>query len=390
MRKSFRVPVEQHGSLRDAVTHPFRRRRSDELVALDGVDFEVGRGEFFGIAGRNGSGKSTILKLLASIYRADRGRIRVAGRLAPFIELGVGFNPELPARENVIMNGVMMGLSRREAEQRFERVIDFAELGEFKGMQVKNYSSGMQVRLAFSVMLEVEADILLFDEVLAVGDAGFQEKCATALEKLRRGPKTIVLVTHAMPHLQLYCERAMLLDRGRITTIGDPDRVVADYMKVSLEGAREVGAETGWELRDAVRVETPTLEGNPAEEGVVEIDTDQPLQLTGTLDVRERCDELAVGFEILTISGMRLFSSSCVLIGEPGAPTLAGQRLPFSIEVENRLAPGHYIIRCGVMREHDAGVEALGAPAQVEFRVLADGPVTASAVMKLRYEIEAG
>ena len=170
------------------------------------------RGEFFGVVGRNGSGKSTLLKLIASIYRADRGRIAVAGRLAPFIELGVGFNPELDARENVLLNGVMMGLSPREAKRRVAAVIDFAELDEFVDLKVKNYSSGMLVRLSFSMSTQVQADILLVDEVLAVGDAAFQQKCFDLFADFHNRGRTIVLVTHDVSSVAQMRSRAA--DRG--------------------------------------------------------------------------------------------------------------------------------------------------------------------------------
>ena len=179
-----------------------------------GSSFDIHQGEFFGIVGRNGSGKSTLLKILASIYKADAGTIRMAGRLAPFIELGVGFNPDLTARENVTLNGVMMGLSQREARRRLDAVLDFAELEEFVDLKLKNYSSGMLVRLAFSVMIQAEADILLIDEVLAVGDAAFQQKCRDVFADMKDGGRTIVLVTHDMTAVQRYCHRAMLLDEG--------------------------------------------------------------------------------------------------------------------------------------------------------------------------------
>ena len=180
------------------MVRPFAARDVRILRALDDISFDIHQGEFFGIVGRNGSGKSTLLKLLASIYRADAGTIRLAGRLAPFIELGVGFNPELTARENVVLNGVMMGLTPKETRDRLDSVIEFAELEEFADLKLKNYSSGMQVRLAFSVMLEADADVLLIDEVLAVGDAAFQQKCADAFHGMKAQGKTIVLVTHEM------------------------------------------------------------------------------------------------------------------------------------------------------------------------------------------------
>ena len=193
------------------------------------------RGEFFGIVGRNGSGKSTLLKILASIYRADAGTIRMAGRPAPFIELGVGFNLELSARENVILNGVMMGLSQREARRRLDAVLDFAELEEFVDLKLKNYSSGMLVRLAFSVMIQAEADILLIDEVLAVGDAAFQQKCRDVFLEMRDSDRTVVLVTHDMTAVQSYCHRAMLLDDGEVAPHrrprGDRAPVPADELR---------------------------------------------------------------------------------------------------------------------------------------------------------------
>src|SRR5215216_4828073 len=175
--KSFRIPEHRIDSLKERATHPFTRVEYREHRALRGVSFDVHEGEFFGIVGRNGSGKSTLLKIMSSIYRADAGRIRIAGRLAPFIELGVGFNPELTSRENVVLNGVMMGLGRREAQRRLDAVLDFAELRGFADLKLKNYSSGMMVRLAFAVMVEADADIMLVDEVLAVGDAAFAQKC---------------------------------------------------------------------------------------------------------------------------------------------------------------------------------------------------------------------
>src|ERR1700742_1998226 len=222
LHKTFRIPTQRVDSLKERAVHPFASREYRELHALDGVSFEIRQGEFFGIVGRNGSGKSTLLKLLASIYRADAGTIRMAGRLAPFIELGVGFNQELTARENAVLNGVMMGLTPKESRDRLDGVIEFAELEDFVDLKLKNYSSGMLVRLAFSLMLEVDADILLIDEVLAVGDAAFQQKCADAFHEMKAAGKTIVLVTHEMSTVEEYCHRAMLISGGQIAPIGDP------------------------------------------------------------------------------------------------------------------------------------------------------------------------
>src|SRR5207248_3327986 len=211
------------------------------LPALRDVSFDVHLGEFFGIVGRNGSGKTTLLKLMASIYRADAGRIRMAGRLAPFIELGVGFNPELTSRENVVLNGVLMGLSRREAQRRFDAVLEFAELHEFADLKLKNYSSGMMVRLAFSVMVEAEADIMLIDEVLAVGDAAFAQKCMDVFHEKRRAGKTLVLVIHDMATVQSLCDRAMLIHDGELRYVGDPEEAALRYYRLNFGRAEAAG-----------------------------------------------------------------------------------------------------------------------------------------------------
>ena len=200
------------------------------------MSFDVHRGEFFGIVGRNGSGKSTLLKIMASIYRPDRGRVRMAGRVAPFIELGVGFNPELTARENWSLNGVLLGLTRREAGADLDAVLDFAELRDFVELKVKNYSSGMMVRLAFSIMVQADADIMLIDEVLAVGDAAFAQKCMDVFYERRAAGRTIVLVTHDMSTVQSLCHRAMVLHDGELQYIGEPEDAALRYFRLNFAG----------------------------------------------------------------------------------------------------------------------------------------------------------
>src|SRR3954454_23992643 len=232
--KTFRVPDQRIDSFKERATHPFARVEHRQLRALRDVSFDVRQGEFFGIVGRNGSGKSTLLKILASIYGADAGRVRMAGRVAPFIELGVGFNPELAARENVVLNGVLMGLSRREAARRHDAVLDFAELRPFADLKLKNYSSGMMVRLAFAVMVQADADVMLVDEVLAVGDAAFAQKCMDVFHERRRAGRTIVLVTHDMGTVQSLCHRAMLLHEGEVVTVGDPDETALEYFRLNF------------------------------------------------------------------------------------------------------------------------------------------------------------
>ncbi len=227
--KSFSLPHERYTTLRDRVRHPLRRETHEILPALADVSLEVAPGEFFGVVGKNGSGKSTLLRCLACIYPVDAGRITIAGRLVPFIELGVGFNAEMTARENVLTNAVLFGLSRREAAARFDDIVAFAELERFVDQKLKNYSTGMAVRLAFSTTIHVDADVLLFDEVLAVGDAAFQEKCFRRFDQLRDEGKTVVIVTHDMDMVRRLCDRAMLLHQGRSVAVGEAAHVAERY-----------------------------------------------------------------------------------------------------------------------------------------------------------------
>ena len=237
--KSFRLPHEQFHTLKERALHPFRSRSFDTLQAVNDVSFEILEGEFFGIVGRNGSGKSTLLKCLAGIYDTDSGALEVRGRLSPFIELGVGFNPDLTARDNVIINAIMLGLSRKQAHERFDKIVAFAELEEFMDLKLKNYSSGMQVRLAFSVAIQVDAEIVLIDEVLAVGDAAFQQKCFDEFARLKAEGRTIVFVTHDMGSVERFCDRAMLLEKGRMVDIGAPTSIARQYNELNFRRMRQ-------------------------------------------------------------------------------------------------------------------------------------------------------
>jgi ABC-type polysaccharide/polyol phosphate transport system ATPase subunit len=232
--KAFRLPHQRYSTLKERALHPFASSTYDTLQALDAVSFEVRSGEFFGIVGRNGSGKSTLLKCIAGIYGIDTGDISIEGRLSPFIELGVGFNPDLTARDNVIINAIMLGLTRKQARERFDAIIAFAELEEFVDLKLKNYSSGMSVRLGFSTAIQLDADILLVDEVLAVGDASFQAKCFGEFDRLKREGRTILFVTHDMSSVERFCDRAMLIERGRVADIGDASKISRLYSEVNF------------------------------------------------------------------------------------------------------------------------------------------------------------
>ena len=209
-----------------------RRGSDDAIRAVDDVTLTVPRGEFLGVVGRNGSGKSTLLKCIAEIYAVDAGTVAVAGRVSPFLELGGGFSPDLSARDNVMISGTILGLSRAQVRARLDSILAFAELEEFADMPLKSFSSGMKVRLAFSIAIQVDADVLLFDEVLAVGDASFRDKCFAEFERLK-GEKTIVLVTHSMPMVERFCDRAVLLEGGRMVAAGEPEAVARRYLELN-------------------------------------------------------------------------------------------------------------------------------------------------------------
>lgn len=235
--KNFLLPHERQQSLKRVFTGMLRKREKGFEVqhALKGINFEVTEGEFFGIVGRNGSGKSTLLKMLAGIYQPTKGSITTAGKLVPFIELGVGFNPELTGRENVYLNGALLGFSKQEIDAQYQDIVEFAELSRFMDQKLKNYSSGMQVRLAFSLATRAQADILLVDEVLAVGDAAFQRKCFEYFKQLKADNKTVVFVTHDMNAVREYCDRAMLIDKSEMKLIGDPQDIAREYALLFMD-----------------------------------------------------------------------------------------------------------------------------------------------------------
>ena len=229
--KAFKLPHLRETSIKSRVISLTRSSMQvGKQDVLKEISFDVAEGEFFGIIGRNGSGKSTLLKLLAGIYFADRGEIGIHGAVTPFIELGVGFNPDLTGRENVFLNGAMLGFDHGEMESMYEDIVAFAELENFMDLKLKNYSSGMQVRLAFSVAVRSEPDILLIDEVLAVGDASFQQKCFEYFYELKQKKRTIVFVSHDMDAVQRYCDRVAYIDQGVVHAVGDTQEVISTYL----------------------------------------------------------------------------------------------------------------------------------------------------------------
>jgi ABC-2 type transport system ATP-binding protein len=380
--KSFRVPEHRIDTLKERAAHPFRRMEYRELRALRDVSFDVRRGEFFGIAGQNGSGKSTLLKILASIYRADAGRVRMAGRLAPFIELGVGFNPELTARENVVINGVLMGLTKREARRRLDEVLEFAELEDFAELKLKNYSSGMLVRLAFAVMVQADADIMLVDEVLAVGDMGFAQKCMDVFYEKREAGKTIVLVSHDMGTVQSLCHRAMLIHDAQIAYLGEPEEVAMRYYRLNFAEARGDGAGRGPALPDInARVVDARLEDDSGEP-VENVAQGAPLFLDLVIEARRDLVDPMFVIQVMNADSVVVFSIRRTL-GSDRRELRGGDRVRISGRIENSLVPGKYFLDCWVRRSRERGDLAVQGLRLREFVVYGtgarDGVVSVSA-----------
>jgi len=384
--KTFRIPQQRVDTLKERALHPFRVGTDRELRALRGVSFDVHQGEFFGIVGRNGSGKSTLLKIMSSIYRADAGKIRMAGRLAPFIELGVGFNPELTSRENVVLNGVMMGLSRREARARLDAVLDFAELRDFVDLKLKNYSSGMMVRLAFAVMVEADADIMLVDEVLAVGDASFAQKCMDVFRAKRESGRTVVLVTHDMATVQGFCDRAMLLHDGELRYIGDAEEAALRYFRLNFGGSGDAHAGPGGVPDVNVRVVDAWLENRDGAR-VENVEQGEPIALGVVFEARHPLEGPVFGFHFLDADGVTLFGFNATLDREPDrlAP---GERVRISGRIENPLLPGRYFVSCWISRNRTQGDLALHVIRPLEFVVYGTRPGPGSVAVRADVDVQ--
>ena len=230
LSQTFCIPLEQKTQIKHYVLNPFHRTKHQNFDALKNIAFNVNKGEFLGIIGRNGSGKSTLLKTIAGIYEPDEGKVEIYGKMTPFLELGVGFNPELSGRENIFLNGIILGMTKKYLESKFDEIVDFAEVRKFIDMPVKNYSSGMQVRLAFSIAIQSDADIYLVDEVLAVGDASFQDKCFDIFRRFKKEGKTVVFVSHGMDSIKEFCDRVIWIDEGKVKHDNGTEIVVSEYI----------------------------------------------------------------------------------------------------------------------------------------------------------------
>jgi ABC-type polysaccharide/polyol phosphate transport system ATPase subunit len=375
--KSFRIPKRRSESAKLR----WLPDRYETLEVLRGVGFTIGRGELFGLMGRNGSGKSTLLRVISGVYPADAGTVEVNGRLAPALELGVGFNSELSAGENAAINAVMLGLSRREARRRVASTLDFADLTEFSETRLKDLSSGMRMRLAFAALIETDPDVLLVDEILAVGDRAFQEKCTEAFEAYRRRGRTIVLVSHATGLIEQLSDRALLLEHGQVEVLGDPAEVAARYIEVNLgpTASDPEMIDDGDRRRAAVEVTAASLSiaASSDPEGAA---TDRELAIEATLEPRRRVERAGLQVEIRNERGGRVFRSPAIPLGT----LVPGSRPVVRAWVEDRLHPGEYSVSLAVVRPGRRAKEVPASPvARLPLRI--EGARSGAGAVALRH-----
>lgn len=304
--KSFRLPHEKNTSIKHVIINVFRsKRKFEKQQVLNDISFEVKEGEFFGVVGRNGSGKSTMLKLLAGIYSPDTGAIKLNGSLTPFIELGVGFNQELTGRENVFLNGALLGFNREEMARMYDDIVKFAGLERFMDQKLKNYSSGMQVRLAFSIAIKVDSDILLLDEVLAVGDTAFQKKCFAYFRRLKKEKKTVVFISHDMTAVREYCDKAILIEKGQIVASGSADEVAKQYTQMFMEPAKKQDNKDT-EIKDGKRWGTGKVRAQLSSLVVA----DQEIEIKVNYKMKEDVRNPIFGLSIYSPVGIKVFEAN--------------------------------------------------------------------------------
>lgn len=342
--KSFKLPHEKHSTLKSLIINPFSNAKSYEKHhVLSDISFEVEKGEFFGIVGRNGSGKSTLLKLLASIYATEKGHIEVAGKLVPFIELGVGFNPELSGRDNVYLNGAMLGFSDKEIDAIYDDIVSFAELEKFMDQKLKNYSSGMQVRLAFSVATRSRADILLVDEVLAVGDADFQRKCYDYFTTLKATGKTVIFISHDMNAIREYCDRVMLIDNGKQVQIGSASEIAEEYLKLFSPKPLPVKEPTKI-TSEVVDVKQRWGDGSVKLSAKLSQASRDIIKITVKSTANKPVKDQIIGVSIEGPSGEIAYGTNTQILKQKLPALNKGQSLTTTWEIPNIFRDGNYVV----------------------------------------------
>lgn len=356
LSKDFRLPHEKAGSVKNIFTNLIsyvRKSRKYEVQhALVDVSFEIKKGEFFGIVGRNGSGKSTLLKIIAGIYQPNNGSVKVNGRIVPFIELGVGFNGELTGRENVYLNGALLGFSKSEIDAMYDDIVAFAELGKFMDQKLKNYSSGMQVRLAFSLAIRAETEILLVDEVLAVGDADFQKKCFKYFRELKKNKKTVIFVSHNMNAIEEYCDRAILIEKSKVLLSGSTYKVATAYTRMFANQPSETGEGASPSRWGAGGIKYSSVAITPKELGK----DDKTLTLTAQAVADKDIDEAILGFKIRGQDGTPLLGTNTKIKRQEIKNLKKGQTVSLKWEVPNVFNDGGFLVDLAIESQDYADI----------------------------------
>jgi len=337
--KDFILVHEKKGTIKGVFTSMFRHMtiKKETQHALKDISFEVKKGEFFGIVGRNGSGKSTLLKILAGIYEPTKGGVTTNGRLVPFIELGVGFNPELSGRDNVYLNGAVLGFSKKEVDEMYDDIVEFAEIERFMDQKLKNYSSGMQVRLAFSMATRAKADILLVDEVLAVGDADFQRKCFNYFKKLKKNKTTVVFVSHDMASVREYCDRAIMIEKSEIIAAGKANEVSVKYTRMFIDDAK---SHTNTQGEDSNRWGTGELKFSTPKITV----SDDFIEINVDAVAKETVENVNLGYSISDASGQKLLGTNSVIKKQKIPKIEKNKKITVKWKFQNMLRDGEYFL----------------------------------------------
>ncbi|MDO4872064.1 MAG: polysaccharide ABC transporter ATP-binding protein [bacterium] len=333
--KSFRLPTEQSNGIKQAFINWTKGVKGyKEHQVLKDISFKVEKGDFFGIVGRNGSGKSTLLKIISQIYTPEKGEVKVNGKLIPFIELGVGFNPELTGRENIYLNGALLGFSHEEISEMYDEIVEFAELEEFMDQKLKNYSSGMQVRLAFSIAIKAQGDILVLDEVLAVGDEAFQRKCFSYFAKLKKEKKTVILVTHSMDSVQQFCNKAVLIDKKSDLVVGSPSEIAQIYRKLNNENIGETES-------------SKTINNSDVSISCDTHKTDSKISFSIDFSAKKIINDAVLTFMIIRDSGEIVYR---YVTDEKMKEKIAISEKPvnLSLEIDNIFPNGYFSVQVGV------------------------------------------
>lgn len=336
--KNFILPHQKKTSLKSLFTGVLESKGNEEIQhALQNISFDIKKGEFFGIVGRNGSGKSTLLKIISGIYQPTKGTIKTEGRLVPFIELGVGFNPELTGRENVYLNGAMLGFSKKHVDSNYDKIVEFAELERFMDQKLKNYSSGMQVRLAFACATMANADILVVDEVLAVGDADFQRKCFDYFKSLKKNNTTVVFVSHDMNAVREFCDRAVLIEKSKLVKEGTSEDIAKEYAKLFMDQSSNTDPE-----------------GNRLGNGDARISSVKITQDKNTVNVEYKItfnkdiESPVVGYLFKDASENPLFGTNTQLMEMKLKDYRAGEKAKISWEVPHIFGDGKFYVTLAV------------------------------------------